>query len=170
MRPADDAEVLGELHASGWRARRARAGVAERERTGDRHTKEARHHVGHLDADVGPAELGDPRLLDVDVVVAETERADGVRAQKIGVADDEGVNRVVNRRERVGEHVVRIVVRLRRVPRELVAREHGVPAAHRVIDAADGQVLEIVRPPGEVDAATRVGRLRQARGDVDGRG
>ncbi len=167
VRAADEAQVLRELQPVGRRARRARAGVAERERAGDRHTQEAGHHVGHPDADVGSAELRDPRLLDVDAVVPEPERAHRIRVEKVGIADHDRLHRVVDRRREVGEHVVRIVVRLRLIARQLVAREDRVPAAHRVVHAPEREVLEVVRLAPEVHPTARVGRLRQPPDDVD---
>jgi hypothetical protein len=54
--------------------------------------REAGHHVRHADADIRSVELVNPRLLDIDVVVAEAERAHRVRAQKVRVTDDDGVD------------------------------------------------------------------------------
>ena len=90
VRASDDAQVFRELKTVGGRARGARAGVAERERAGHGHAQEAGHHVRHPDADLRAVELMDPRLLDVDVVVAEPERAHRVGAQKVRVTDDDG--------------------------------------------------------------------------------
>ena len=75
------------------------------------------------------------------------------------------MHRVVDRAVRVREHVVRIVVRLRRQARELVAAEERVVVGPLVVDAADRHVLacsSVLRSKN--DWPHVVGRLRQLRG------
>jgi hypothetical protein len=70
----------------------------------------------------------------------------------------------------VGQHVVGIVVGLRRQARELIPAEDRVIAVPLVIDAAQRQMLGAFGPAVEERLAAVVDRLRQPGGERQRRG
>ena len=91
----------------------------------------------------GPPNCRNPRLLDVDAVVAPNLNAlteFELRGEVSPITIECTVSLIGD--AEVGEHVVRIVVRLRLMARQLVAREDRVPAAHRVVHAPEREVFE----------------------------
>ena len=139
---AHEAQIIDELIRLGRHGARLCPGRS--------HGKAARHRDGHeavnRDRDVADAQIGviEERhvvLADVGAVVGDAERVDGVRAQQVRIADDQRVNRVVDRPVGVRQHVVRVIVRLRPVLGQLVPPEDRVGVAPLVVDPAERDVF-----------------------------